>query len=171
LTSVSSTFQDLGVTTEHALAVDALPLEITGIVNQTRLSVARPEVDGLAGEAPDVTTGAMRLVSFATLIIEASAWLVEVFRLDVDDAEDLLSDPTILNVADLQHLVALRATATAFALASAKGPSDDSLAERAAHYDARLSTAKRTTTVRFDFTGDSEPDESQRAGVIEFRRR
>jgi len=171
LVSSSSAFEDLGVTTEHALAVDAQPLEIVDVISQTRLQVVRPEVDGMAGEVPDITAGTMRIVSFATLILEASAWMVEVFRLEVDDAAQLLSDSAVLNVEDLQHLVKLRAIATAFALAGAKDPTDSSLAERATHYEQRLNVAKNTTTVRFDVTGDNESDASQRAGVIEFKRR
>lgn len=171
LTSPASAFQDVRLTTHQALAVNEHPLEITRVNSQTTLDVSRPQLGELAGEAPEITSGIMHIATFATLILEASAWLVEVFRFDVDDAEQLLSDASILNVEDLQHLVKLRAIATAFALASAKNPTDASLAERAAHYEQRLSVAKRTTTVQFDLTGDSESDHAQRAGVIEFRRR
>lgn len=171
LTSPSSAFQDVRVSTDQALAVNEHLLEITRVSSQTTLDVSRPQIGELVGEAPELTGGTMRLATFATLILEASAWLVEVFRFEVDDAEQLLSDASILNVEDLQHLVKLRAIATAFALASAKNPTDASLAARAAHYEQRLSVAKRTTTVQFDLTGDSEPDHAQRAGVIAFRRR
>ncbi len=149
------------VTSDHVLVIgDVTPHEIIERISENVLSVSRLRADDGGPLVPPVpgTNKKARVRTFARQIAQAQAWLLGAIGLEAEDPE---SEQAIVNVTDVQRLLALRVIADVFAAEAASKATVDSLTLRAALYADRARLAIESTSIQLDLDGDGEAEETR----------
>ncbi len=172
LTSTDSDFTAISIDDGRVSIVDSEPLEIVSLIDATNVQVSRPRAKSGAVIDPKAGTGlSMQVITFEKFIDDAEASFRAALGLLPDDPVEPVDDVQVLNLDELAPLVALIAAADIFVrAAAASDPEDESLARRAATYDALRADALRTAAAVLDLDNDGEADATRRLGAITWRR-
>lgn len=172
LTSASSDFVAQGIELGHVVVVSGEALEVVSRTDANRLVVSKPRASTTdARIAPgDGSTLTLEVITFARLIGEVEAWVLGAFGIDASDPVTPLDETAILNPQEVEPLIALRAIARAFAVASALAPTDSSLSQRAVLYAGLAAEARRQAKAVIDLDGDGIADATRHLDVVSFSR-
>ena len=171
LTSGDSDFTTIDVASGRVAIVEDEPLEIVSLIDATNVQVSRPRAKSAQVIQPKAGTGlSLAVVTFEKRLDDAEATFRAALGLDPNHPVDPVDDAQVMNLDELAPLVGLIAAADIFARAAAADPSDESLARRAAAYDALRADALRTAAAVLDLNADGQPDATRRLGAVTWHR-
>jgi hypothetical protein len=167
LTSAGSDFASMGIDAGHVAVIDGETTEVVERVSATELTVSLPRVtaeDPLIAPAPGSSLS-VKVPTFGRQINLSRGWVLGSLGIEIDDEGLPLGDSILLNATEVEKLIALETIARLFHLAAALDPTDQSLAEMAAHYAGELTAARHRTQAVLDLDGDGVADASRRVSV------
>lgn len=164
VTSASSDFVDVGVSTLDVAVVDGEPVEILVVNSATSLDVSRRRADSGAAELkPDPGTGlGLSIISFDLLLQRHEDWVLEALAISPDHPTNPIDTSQIVNLAQIKQLISMKVVAQAFARSSALDPENGVLDAMAAFYTATVEDATRRTAALLDLNGDGVADSIRR---------
>ena len=172
-TSAGSDFTINDIDTGNVIVIDGNPVEIDARQSATQLDVSRARASDADALIPpgDGSTLTFSVPTFERQIAEQQAWVLGALGIDPSHPETGLDETSIIDTADVEILIALRAIAHLYEVAAARAPTDDALAMQAAQWRTIERTQRHGTVVYLDLDGDGVPDATRRVDVVEFARR
>ena len=160
-----------GVRSSHVAVVRGEALEILHPVGTAHLQVRRPLADTECPTAvPPPGSGLnVKIVTLDRTLRVVQHWACDALEVALDGV-DGDGRPVVVDEGGLKRFIAYETLARAFAAAAAQAPDDESLAVRAALYQAHADKARRMVSVRVDTTGDGSADATRRMAGGRMRR-
>ncbi len=166
LISSTAEFNTVGVNAGHVVVVNGEPLEITGAIGNTTLSVTKRRSPGSSIIKPGSGSGlTYEVLTFSPTIDASERWLDRVLGLDANHPTQPLTSANVQNYEEFASLVALHCIASAFSQVSAATPEDDSLRERAELYERLDFEMRQHLVASVDVNGNGVVDERRRLAV------
>lgn len=168
LASAGVNFETRGVTENHVATVAGEVLEVLARPSTNTLTVSRPRMT--ANDDPVLPTSGSSLsfsvTTFERQIAEAQAWALGALGIDPQDTVKPLDETAVVNVDELDKIIALRTICDVFAMAAARLTSNQTLTQRRDLFRERLRRAVAQTSVLLDLNGDGVADASRRLNTI-----
>ncbi|MHC4976128.1 MAG: hypothetical protein ACYTF7_05925 [Planctomycetota bacterium] len=164
LTSATGGFEDAGVESGHVVLVNSVALEVVSRDSDAQLTISRlrDTVGDLA--QPTVLDGSpleVKIHTFTPQLQHVHEMLLRSVEIDPASTTEPVSKQ-IVNTAALARLEAIGAMHLILSAAGASSPVGSELHERTEIYRKRFASARGTTPVELDTSGDGQTDTIRR---------